>query len=768
MAREATIKTKLVLEGEKEYKSAISGANQELKTLKSELAATTSAMGKNGSEQKKAVATVKNLNQQIDVQKKKVDTLKKAVEESTKKFGENGKTTLEYRQKLADATTELNKMTQAQKDAKEAASQLDDALKNPFDNLVGGLPDALGSALDTIGDKFDQFAVAAGAAFAGVLATVTSTAKQIADLENETAQYADDLLTQSATSGIDTDTLQEWMYASNFMDVSVDSMLGAVSKLRKGMTSGNKDLEKLFRQLGVRTKDGSKDFRDAIDVFWDLVDVLHDADSTMNETTQANIMQQLFGNNYADLLPLIQGGRQMWEGYGQQAKDNAFVLDADTVALYGQINDHLDGIKAASAAIRRSVAGIFAHNYEKLTGDVEILAKSFNKWLNGDEDTDTLVANIEQLYSDAEAAAQNGLDSLLGLAGRLQESDNQALVSAGEAIEDVVTGFQWIMDNKDNILTAMGFIAGAFTAIKIAEFITNLDPLTIAIAGIVTLVTTIVTHWEDIVKSIEDAIEKMQIFLGLKDGTGAAGSKNPRPTDTYTYLDDLGVWVNDRTHETTIWQPEQQPDWAAYVRGDHGGGYHFGEPPVDVPPVDVPVEAQDDALDEVMQQIQEATETEPIELEFKANGVLTPESQDVLQAALEEMGLNTQVAVSISQMSRTNMMETLRGMGLTVPVLGVLTGVDDSALTAGNGIPGFASGIDYVPRDNMLAFLHKGETVLPAPEAAAYRNGGGMSGMNIANVLASVLSNVRVQIDGESAGRLLAPTVSHYIVAEGI
>lgn len=260
-------------------------------------------------------------------------------------------------------------------------------------------------------------------------------------------------------------------------------------------------------------------------------------------------------------------------------------------------------------------------------------------------------------------------------------------------------------------------------------------------------------------------LQEKDWFKGMQDTfnrlTGADGSKNPRFTDTYTYLDNLGVWVNDRTGATQIWQPEQQPDWAAYVKGDHGGGYHFGEP------VDVPVEVQDDALDEVMQQIQEVTEAEPMELEFMANGVLSPESQSVLQSALEEMGLNTQVAAQISQMSRSNMMATLSGMGLTVPVLGVLTGIDDNGYSGSGITVKKATGLDYVPQDDFPTLLHRGEAVLNAHDAAQWREGGGNGSFDAGAMVSAIVEGIRglmgslsVSMDGETVGSIVAGSVS--------
>lgn len=75
-----------------------------------------------------------------------------------------------------------------------------------------------------------------------------------------------------------------------------------------------------------------------------------------------------------------------------------------------------------------------------------------------------------------------------------------------------------------------------------------------------------------------------------------------------------------------------------------------------------------------------------------------------------------------------------------------------------------AKGIDYVPYDDYLTNLHKGEAVLPRVEAEAYRAGSsntqGIDYNRLAVTLASALAGATVQMDGQTVGVLIAPVVS--------
>lgn len=212
----ATKKTGITLaaEGEKEFRSAISGINTSMKELKSSLKLVAAEFGSNGSSMKELTSRQKLLNEQVEMQQKKVETLRKAVAESSETYGENSKKTLEWKNSLNNAETDLIKLTDQ---LKETNKQIDNFSLNKITSSL----DNFGEKSKTTGAKLEELskpflAISAAGAGAGIacakmssdfddaFAKVTTIADEsempldelkasIIDLSNETGISASDI-----------------------------------------------------------------------------------------------------------------------------------------------------------------------------------------------------------------------------------------------------------------------------------------------------------------------------------------------------------------------------------------------------------------------------------------------------------------------------------------------------------------------------------------------------------------------------------------------
>jgi hypothetical protein len=96
----------------------------------------------------------------------------------------------------------------------------------------------------------------------------------------------------------------------------------------------------------------------------------------------------------------------------------------------------------------------------------------------------------------------------------------------------------------------------------------------------------------------------------------------------------------------------------------------------------------------------------------------------------------------------------------------IISNLGNTRLTNGNYgyIPQHAGGLDVVPRDNYLAFLHAGESVLTAEEAKVWRsmkyNLRPASGVNYDASGSTMRDNVKaggnVYLDGQAVGRVIS------------
>ena len=101
---------KIGLEGEKEFKKALSEINQSFKVLGSEMKVVQSQFDKNDNSVEALTARNQVLNKEIEAQKQKIETLRSALANASESFGENDRRTQQWQIQLNNATAALNDM----------------------------------------------------------------------------------------------------------------------------------------------------------------------------------------------------------------------------------------------------------------------------------------------------------------------------------------------------------------------------------------------------------------------------------------------------------------------------------------------------------------------------------------------------------------------------------------------------------------------------------------------------------------------------------
>ena len=507
-----SINTKIKLDGEKEYKAALSQIRGGLSELKSELALASEQF--KGNENSVEALTAKHdiLERTISTQKERIETLKNALESSASAYGEADERTSKWKTQLNYAQAELVKMERELKDNEEAldkasdegdnyASALDkikNALKKTKDEGSGvrgafknikeefansektaqGLGDALTDIASKFGIQIPESAqnaaqalngVNAGAALAvtgiGLLAAaVVKAEKAFIDMTKQSAAFADNILTLSAQTGLGTDALQEFQYAAELLDVSVDTLQGSMTKLTNNMQtaaeSGSGAAYEAFQKLGVAVADADGNLRSAENVFYDAIDALG---AVQNQTERDALAMDIFGKSAQDLNPLIIQGREALKDYAEEANDLGYVLDSKALKSLGAVDDAQQRLLKTQEAVKNQLSVEFAPYLEEFYGKSSSIIENlgaavkksgivdaFGMLLNTFTD---IIAPAGELADDTVPKLTNALRPLAQVIATIADAGN---LIAGFAKVLFSWGYSNKMEGYGQMATALG------------------------------------------------------------------------------------------------------------------------------------------------------------------------------------------------------------------------------------------------------------------------------------------------------------------------
>lgn len=379
------INTRFTLSGEKEYKQAISEIGSGMKVLDSEMRKVQSAYAQNADSVEALNAKNDVLERKISTQTEKIEYLRAALQQSAEKYGEADKRTMQWQTSLNNAEADLNNLNnqfdENKKKIEESSKEmgnLGDVVNGLTSKLGIQLPDGMKSSMNAMG-SLDASSLALAGGFAAVAAAIVKAEKAMISMTKESAAFADNIITLSMQTGQSTQQLQEFAYASELIDVSVDTLQGSLTKLTNNMQdtmNGTGNAKASFEALGVSVTNADGSMRSANDVFYETIDALG---QVKNETERDAMSMDIFGRSAQDLNPLIIQGSKTLKAYADEAHNMGYVLDDEALSALGAVDDAYQRLQKTQEGVKNQLAVEFAPYLEEFYGDVTTMVKDGGK-----------------------------------------------------------------------------------------------------------------------------------------------------------------------------------------------------------------------------------------------------------------------------------------------------------------------------------------------------------------------------------------------------
>lgn len=384
----------IVLDGEKEFKQAVASINTDIKVLSSEMKKVTSAFDGNADSIEALTAKQSVYEKQIDTQKTKIQGLESALQNAKTEYGENSDQVKRWQIQLNNAEADLSKTENLLAETKQKLNSFGDGMDSASADVK-----QFGNSADTAADKTLKMGdvIKANLISAAVINGIERLASAIKEVVLNAAQGADDIATLSKQLSISTESVQEFQYAADLIDVSVEDLSKGLSKTTKAIgeaTSANQDYISVADGVNVSIKDQNGNLLSSEEVFYSVIDAI----GGMSSETEKNIAaQEIFGKSYQDLLPLIDGGSDALKQYSDQAKSMGLILDTDALNSLNGLQDSFDTFKATARAAGMAIISEVAPQITAALQSIDVQSiidsvTNFVNWIF--ENKDTIIAAI--------------------------------------------------------------------------------------------------------------------------------------------------------------------------------------------------------------------------------------------------------------------------------------------------------------------------------------------------------------------------------------
>lgn len=409
-----------------------SGFTAGIKRMRDEIKKYNDDLAQNKKAQAEVNKEIKEAQKELKTISRDIKAAGQATEDQKKRQDELNKIVTAGKQRLADLKDEQDALKSKIADCNKKI----DEQKKALSTLKKSITDA-----KSAGKELSKEILAIGAAYAAAVAGILK-------YTSSAAKWADDLETLSDQTGISASELQKFMYASELVDVDVQTLTGSLTRLTQAMAQAQKNPKSnaagVFEALNVDPADKlTGQLRDRQTVFYELLDALKKVGS---ETERDSMLLTLFGKSAEQLNPLIKGGADTIRQLGSEAEAAGLIIDDLTIKRLHGFNDKIDLLKAKGEQIKNITAAQMIPAAEGLLEVADDLLNRLNEMAKTGE--------LEQRAKEIGAFIKTTAEGLRNLISWLWKN------------KEAVVGFTAAMVTFKVSLTVVSLISSVTLALK--------------------------------------------------------------------------------------------------------------------------------------------------------------------------------------------------------------------------------------------------------------------------------------------------------------
>lgn len=234
-------------------------------------------------------------------------------------------------------------------------------------SIIGSLRAVLGidtaqfeTGLKSASSQVSGFGAVAAKGMAGAAAAVAAAGAAIGFAMKRSIDDFDQLAKTSQKIGVPVEQLSSLAYAADLSDVSFEALSKSVGKLSKAMVEAaakpTSEAANAFKALGVSVTDSSGKLKSSDTV---LADIAGKFEGLKDGAGKTAVAMALFGKTGADLIPLLNGGRDSLKEMADEAAIFGAVISTKSAKEAENFNDNITRLGYA-------VKGVFAQSVSQV------------------------------------------------------------------------------------------------------------------------------------------------------------------------------------------------------------------------------------------------------------------------------------------------------------------------------------------------------------------------------------------------------------------